>query len=101
MASDPDEVPRFDPVAFGLEISRRRIDLKITQDKLAEATGLSRVQVQNIERGLSDRDSGRPANPRLSTLLALARALNGRIVVDVRHASGVVVEFDDESRRGR
>ena len=84
----------MDFVAFGAQLAQRRRDLGLPQDKLAEAVGISRVQLQNIEHGWSDRSKRTPANPRLSTLVALCRELAGRVTIDVSSPVGVVVEFD-------
>ena len=40
----------------------------LTQDRLAELSGLSRVSISEIERGTAD--------PKISTIKALAKALN-------------------------
>ena len=42
---------------------------------LAEACGISRNHYQLLENGISNRRSRKPANPRLSTLVALSQAL--------------------------
>lgn len=47
----------------------------LSQQSLAEQVGISTNHLQLLESGLSDRKKGTPANPRLSTLLALSQAL--------------------------
>lgn len=42
---------------------------------VAEASGMSRNHYQLLEGGLSNRKTRRPANPRLSTLVALSDVL--------------------------
>lgn len=49
--------------------------LGITQDVLAERTGISRNLIQNIERGHATGDPGTPTNPALKTLYALSYGL--------------------------
>lgn len=39
---------------------------------MAEAAGMSRNHYQLLESGISNRQTKRPANPRLSTLIALS-----------------------------
>lgn len=68
--------------------------------ELADALGISRVQLRNLADGLADRSKGTPANPRLDTLFSLSRVLGLRIVID---ASGVgedlEVTFDEDALR--
>lgn len=61
--------------ALGLLLQRRRADLRWTQEQVAVEAGISRQHYQLLERGLSNRYSEAPANPRLSTLLALMEVL--------------------------
>lgn len=53
--------------AFGVRIKQLRKERRLTQEQLANLSGLSRVSVYQIERGQT--------NPSLLTLLALAEAL--------------------------
>ena len=59
-------------LADGLRAHRRVANL--TQEKAAERAGVTRQHYQLLESGLSDRAKNTPANPRLSTLLALCQA---------------------------
>ena len=93
MTGRQDEQALFDPVAFGSRIAERRKQMRIPQDKLAESVGISRVQLQNLELGWSDRAKATPANPRLSTLIGLCRELGGRI--DLAYPTGLVIVFDE------
>lgn len=93
MSPDPAS-STLDVATLGKQLRARREQLDRPQDELALAVGISRVQLQNIESGLSDRAKRTPANPRLSTLVALCRELGGRLVIDVAAPSGVMVEFD-------
>lgn len=66
-----------------LELRRRR---GLTQEKLAEVSGVSRNQIQNIEHSRNnakDRETGRPGrgNPRLDTVFHLADALGVPVAV--------------------
>ncbi|WP_375423328.1 helix-turn-helix transcriptional regulator [uncultured Friedmanniella sp.] len=87
-------VSPVDAVALGRTFRDRREQLGRAQDELAIAVGISRVALQNIEAGLSDRAHQRPLNPRLTTLVALCRELDGRLIIDLAQPHGVVVEFD-------
>ena len=72
--------------ALGDELDRRRREAGLSQEALAEAAGISRNHYQLLESGLSDRAKNTPANPRLSTLLELARVLDcsvGQLVDDL------------------
>jgi transcriptional regulator with XRE-family HTH domain len=90
------DVLLFDPVAFGAEVRRRRRKKRIPQDRLALAVGISRVQLQNIEHGVSDRAKRTPSNPRLSTVVALCRELEVSVRIDFVHPRGAVVVFEPE-----
>lgn len=61
--------------ALGLLLQRHRADLQWTQEQVAVEAGISRQHYQLLERGLSNRYSETPANPRLSTLLSLMEVL--------------------------
>jgi transcriptional regulator with XRE-family HTH domain len=54
-------------------IRAARLRLGMTQEQLAHAAGISRNHVQLLERGI-----GTETNPRLTTLYALADALQVR-----------------------
>lgn len=60
-------------VELGNRVRRRRTELRLTQEQLAERSGISRNQIQNIEnaRGTSTTTS----NPRADLLWSLAEAL--------------------------
>ncbi|MGN6161132.1 MAG: helix-turn-helix domain-containing protein [Marmoricola sp.] len=65
---------------LGLRVSRLRKQRGYTQEALADRTGLSRNQIQNIERNRNnqrDPRTGRPGigNPQLETVFLLAREL--------------------------
>jgi transcriptional regulator with XRE-family HTH domain len=65
---------------LGLRVSRLRKQRGFTQEGLAARTGLSRNQIQNIERNRNnqrDPRTGRPGigNPQLETVFLLAREL--------------------------
>lgn len=49
----PDKRSKPDPIllAFGRAVLARRIDLKLSQEELAERAGLHRTYVGDIERG--------------------------------------------------
>jgi transcriptional regulator with XRE-family HTH domain len=60
-------------------LGQRLIDLRqargLTQEAVAEAAGISRNHYQLLEYGLVRRATRKPANPRLSTLVALSEVL--------------------------
>jgi len=62
--------------ALAQALGRRLCDLReergLTQEVVAEAAGMSRNHYQLLESGISNRQTKRPANPRLSTLIALS-----------------------------
>ena len=65
---------------LGIRVSRLRKQRGFTQEVLADRTGLSRNQIQNIERNRNnqrDPRTGRPGigNPQLETVFLLAREL--------------------------
>ena len=66
-------------------VHTRRREMGMSQEQLAELTGLSRNQVQNIENNRNntrDPKSGMPGpgNPRLDTVFRLAEALEISVV---------------------
>lgn len=67
-------------VSLGRKVQARREELGLTQEQLAEMTGISRNQVQNIEHSRNNTrgDDGRPGpgNPRMETIFLLAAALD-------------------------
>lgn len=72
----------------------------LTQEQVAHAAGLHRNHYQLLESGLSDRRKQTPANPRLSTLVALCRVYETTVpelVVDVFRiqADDPSFEYDD------
>ena len=63
---------------FAHTLRRLREDRGMTQEALAYASGLTKSAIQMLEAGRSssrDANGTRPSNPRLSTVYALARAL--------------------------
>lgn len=50
--------------AFATEVRRRRHQLQLTQQALADSTGLSRTEIVMLERG--------EGSPRLDTIVSLA-----------------------------
>lgn len=49
--SGPAPLPIRSPELLGQEIARRRVAVDVTQDELAEAIGVSRRYIYNIESG--------------------------------------------------
>ena len=63
----------------------------LTQEQVAEAAGVSRNHYQLLENGLVKRSDRKPANPRLSTLVALSEVL-GTTVPEL-----ITAMFDESS----
>jgi transcriptional regulator with XRE-family HTH domain len=59
----------------GRQLAELRQARGLTQETVAQAAGISRNHYQLLEYGLSQRGSRKPANPRLSTLIALSEVL--------------------------
>jgi len=55
-------------VNIGRSIRERRKQLKLTQERLAKMAGISRVQVSNIERNIT--------NPKYQTIMRIFKVLN-------------------------
>lgn len=75
-----------------------RTERGLSQEELAHRAGMSRNQYQLLEKGLSNRTSAAPSNPHLSTVVAIAAALDtsvARVITDVfQPPEGVHVEID-------
>ena len=61
------EIIRKERLRIGLNILVRRRELHMTQNELAEASGVSRTQISSMERGRT--------NFRMEALFAIAEAL--------------------------
>lgn len=62
--------------AFGEQVRSRRRSIGLSQEDLAHRVGITKNQVQLIEAGRqSGRNTGRPSDPRASTVYGLAQAL--------------------------
>ncbi|WP_273050963.1 helix-turn-helix domain-containing protein [Corynebacterium nuruki] len=61
--------------AVAYRVKRLRTDLELTQEALAERAGISRNQVQNIERGHGTGTNGRVTNLSMENVYRLAYAL--------------------------
>ncbi|WP_425309407.1 helix-turn-helix transcriptional regulator [Ammonicoccus fulvus] len=79
--------------AFALKVRAHREHRQMTQEDLAEAAGISRNQVQNIEanRNNQKNSDGRPGpgNPQLDTVFALANALDVDVTYLIDHRRSV------------
>ncbi len=65
-------------LALGQRVREVREAVGMTQEELWLRSGLSRAQVQNIERSRSAR--GGPGNPRLGTVYRIAQALRVPVI---------------------
>ena len=54
--------------SFGLRVKTIRTEQKISQEDLAELSGLHRTYISSLERGVR--------NPTLTTLISLSKGLN-------------------------
>lgn len=61
--------------AVAYRVKKLRTDLELTQEALAERAGISRNQVQNIERGHGTGVNGRVTNLSMENVYRLAYAL--------------------------
>jgi len=81
-----------------LVLGRQLADLReakgLTQEELAHRVGISRNHLQLLEMGLSDRAKQTPANPRLSTLVALCRQLDATVKIDADWPDGFSIEIN-------
>lgn len=93
LAVPRDALSPRDAAALGHQIRTRREELGLTQEDLAEKSGVTRNQIQVIERGWADRANRRPANPRLTTLMGLAEALRLQVRIDMTFPTKVVIEY--------
>lgn len=62
--------------ALARQLRRLRDAAGMTQEQVAQEAEIHRNHYQLLESALSDRHKGTPANPRLSTLVALADVLH-------------------------
>ncbi|ORW75801.1 hypothetical protein AWC22_22020 [Mycobacterium riyadhense] len=61
--------------ALGRKLAELRLERGLTQEIVAQSAGISRNHYQLLEYGLGKRSDRKPANPRLSTLVALSEVL--------------------------
>ena len=80
--------------ALGRRLAELRQTRGLTQESVAHAAGISRNHYQLLESGLVQRGNSKPANPRLSTLIALSRVLG----TSVPELIGAVFESTPEPR---
>ncbi|MFB7878021.1 MULTISPECIES: helix-turn-helix transcriptional regulator [unclassified Nocardia] len=67
---------------LGQRLAALREARGLSQEEVAHAAGISRQHYQLLERGWGVRSTQSPANPRLSTLIALSKVL-GTTVPDL------------------
>lgn len=85
---------------LGQQLRTLRSGTGLTQEQVANAAGINRNHYQLLESGISDRKKNSPANPRLSTLVALSEVLGTSVpdlVLDL-FRGGPGVEYDGEHR---
>lgn len=88
-----------DAAEFGRQVRARRYELDLSQDQLVARMGhsINKKTLARIERGYGDDEQKSPINPELRVLIELCKALGGRMVIDLQHSPGFVIEFTDES----
>jgi len=69
---------------LGEQLTSARQRRGLTQEQVAEAAGMSRNHYQLLEIGLGNRSTKAPANPRLTTLVTLAKVLDIELPVLIR-----------------
>lgn len=72
---------------FGEFVRKERLRLELSQEKLAELSGLSTNHIQNLENNRNNSSEGGTANPTLDTIFAIESALGlelGESLVKVR-----------------
>lgn len=86
MSDEERSLVRKHPDHHGLAVGRKLAELRhergLTQEFVAQAAGISCNHYQLLEYGLGKRGERKPANPRLSTLVALSHVL-GTTVPDL------------------
>lgn len=71
-----DSLDRQTAQRLGILLQSHRVDLGITQEKVALAAGISRQHYQQMEYGYSDRATRSPSNPKLRSLLRIVAILD-------------------------
>ena len=77
---------------LGRYLAQMRAASGLTQEQVAHSAGINRNHYQLLESGLSDRKKNTPANPRLSTLVALADTFGTSV-------PEIIVDLFPEDRR--
>ncbi|QTG74654.1 helix-turn-helix transcriptional regulator [Trueperella pecoris] len=71
---------------FGKTLINHRKRLGLTQEQVALEADINRNHYQLLEYGRADRKSNNPANPRLNTLIKLARVFDCSVADLLRQA---------------
>lgn len=88
LATEPDDGEQPQVSAFGAWLEQSRRDLNKTRGELAEASGISSVQIANIEQG-------RTKNPQAATRDLLRKALDTPIPEDVETTTRAAADVPD------
>ncbi|MBP3222982.1 MAG: helix-turn-helix transcriptional regulator [Actinomycetaceae bacterium] len=78
--ADPSPLEYVFAKHLGSVLRTRRQELGLSQEQVALRADIDRRHYQDLEYGMSNSRNRTPANPRLSTLFALSRALEMSIV---------------------
>lgn len=101
--ADREEWPQI-AVQLGQRIRELREARELTQERLAELSGVHRNQIQNIENSRNnarDRTGQRqpgPANPQLDTIWAIAQVLEVRLTDLLPHQLGGPADHEGERK---
>ncbi|RLV54528.1 XRE family transcriptional regulator [Aeromicrobium phragmitis] len=77
MSSDPNPTWNEFAVTVGQRLLAARKEKGISQEKLARIANIATFTYQKLEKGIAR--PGAPLNPRLTTLIALCKALDLRV----------------------
>lgn len=69
------KLPPFPGIAAGRAVLAARAESDMTQKRLAELTGIDQSDISKIERGV--------ANPTVGTLERIAKALGGKLIINI------------------
>jgi transcriptional regulator with XRE-family HTH domain len=82
-----------DAQEFGRRLASARRRAGLTQEALADRADLTRETISRLERGLANESRKSSADPTLTALLALSRALGMQLRLDQGTDGRVLIEF--------
>lgn len=96
MSKRPSPIEYLIAKAISNNISRRRKELNLSQEAVANAAGIDRNHYQVIESGRSDRKTNHPLNPRLNTLFAISKVLDCTVIDLLEDAVKIFQKYRDD-----